>query len=75
MAQWDLQCQSPRTAADGDPGPASAGEALDRATPHQSVAAVAAHLAAGPQHAPVGSAPRGAAGHLPIVQTWRMTPA
>lgn len=74
MAQWNLQCQSPRTAADGGPRPASAGKALDRAPPHQSVASVAAHLTAGPQRAPVGSAPRGVAGHLPIGQTWRMTP-
>lgn len=69
-----LKSQIPHTAAVSSPRPASAGEAVDGAPPQQSVSSIAAHLTAGSQRAPVGSASRGVAGHLPVGQTWRMTP-
>lgn len=72
--QWAQRSEIPHTAAESSPGPASAGEAADGAPPQQFVPSIAAYLTAGSQRALIGSAPRGAAGHLPIGQSRRVTP-
>lgn len=69
-----LKAELLRTAAESSPGPASAGEALDRTPPQQSVSSITAHRTAGAQRAPVGAASRRVTGHLPVGQTRRVTP-
>lgn len=67
-----IEC--PRTAAEGRPRPAPAGQAADGSAALQLVAPIAAHLAAGSQRALVGPAPRGVAADLTIGQAGRVAP-
>lgn len=62
------------TSAVGHPRPVAAGQALHGAGTHQAVAAGAAQLAARPQAAAVGAAPRGVAGGLSAVDAERGAP-
>lgn len=71
----DFDClKSPHTATESRPRPEAVGEALNQPSAQQSVASIAAHLAAGAHHAPVRPAPGGAADHFTIGQMWRTTP-